>query len=91
MKYYEVRVITYLEVQMEAGLTKLVLYALIRGLRATNWDWMSISLLGFVEVTTCAVPAAPGELNSIQEKLILTQVTLASDDDDGIHAHNNPK
>ena len=47
---------------------------------------MSISLFGFVEVTTCAVPAALGEPNSIEEKQIITQVTLASDD--GIHAHN---
>ena len=76
---------------MEAGLAKLVLYDLIRGLRATNWDWMSISLFGFVEVTTCAVPAAPGEPNSIEKKQILTQVTLASDDHNEIHAHNKPK
>ena len=47
---------------------------------------MSISLFGFVEVTTCAVPAALGEPNSTKVKLITTQVTLASDD--GIHAHN---
>ena len=76
---------------MLAALTKLVLYDQIRGLRATNYDWRSGSLFGFVEVTTCAVPAAPGELNSIEEKLFLMHVTLASDDDDGIHAHNNPK
>ena len=42
-------------------------------------------------MTTCAVPAAPGEPNSIEVKLILTQVTLASDDDDGIHANNKLK
>ena len=48
-------------------------------------------LFGFVEVTTCAVPAAPREPNSIEVKLILTQVTLASDDDDGIHANNKLK
>ena len=71
---------------MVAGLTKLVLYDQIRGLRATNYDWRSGSLFGFVEVTTCAVPAALREPNSIEEKLIITQVTLASDD--GIHAHN---
>ena len=79
-------VITYLGVQMVAGLTKLVLYDQIRGLRATNYDWRSGSLFGFVEVTTCAVPAALGEPNSTKEKLITTQVTLASDDE--IHAHN---
>ena len=42
-------------------------------------------------MTTCAVPAAPREPNSIEVKLILTQVTLASDDDDGIHANNKLK
>ena len=84
-------VITYLGVQMVAGLTKLVLYDQIRGLRATNNDWRSGSLFGFVEVTTCAVPAAPGEPNSIEKKQILTQVTLASDDHNEIHAHNKPK
>ena len=84
-------VITYLGVQMVAGLTKLVLYDQIRGLRATNYDWRSGSLFGFVEVTTCAVPAAPGEPNSIEKKQILTQVTLASDDHNEIHAHNKPK
>ena len=83
------RVISYLEVQMVAGPTKLVLYAQIRRLKVwrikTGEVAVYLVLLRWQHVLSQQLQGS----QTAFRKQIPMKVALASDD--GIHVYNNPK